>query len=227
MRELRTPRGSTPVAVAMLGPAHLKRRLRAVLDADRPRVLGRGRAALGLVTATVAVMTLSAMSPADSSESPEETPAPVPSSDAPSNGAQSNDAETNDAQSNDAPTLDLQEPTPITVLMAQQITVPSRTKRASRAILLPQAVTCGMATSGWSRTSSQSRDDWMRTIEWSRRGCEVVVRIEGEIEFTPDFQDIERLGSGSFLRIEEEDGSTLRMVEPPAARVVGLSTSTG
>ncbi|MCH7892374.1 MAG: hypothetical protein IH921_12810 [Gemmatimonadetes bacterium] len=42
----------------------------------------------------------------------------------------------------------------------------------------------------------------------------MVVRIEGGgIEFTPDFQDIVRLGSGSSLRIEEEDGSTLRMVE--------------
>ncbi len=50
-------------------------------------------------------------------------------------------------------------------------------------------------------------------MEWSRPGCTVEVRIDGEIDFTDDFMDIARLSSGSSFRIEEEDGRTRRWLE--------------
>lgn len=76
----------------------------------------------------------------------------------------------------------------------------------------PQETTCGMAPTGWEGTS-HSVSDGRHRLEWRREGCQVEVRVEGDVEFGPDFRSVQRLGSGGLLRIQEEEGSTERRLE--------------
>jgi beta-lactamase regulating signal transducer with metallopeptidase domain len=78
-----------------------------------------------------------------------------------------------------------------------------------------QEATCGMAPSGWERNTVNSDDDSHR-LSWSRPGCGVEVRVEGDVEFTPDFRDVASLGRDAFIRIEEEDGRTERRLDVTA-----------
>jgi len=75
-----------------------------------------------------------------------------------------------------------------------------------------QATSCGTDTRGWKQVSTQSNDDRTR-LEWSKPGCEVDVRVEGDIEFTSDFRDVARMDRDARLRFEETEGRTSRSLE--------------
>jgi beta-lactamase regulating signal transducer with metallopeptidase domain len=80
-----------------------------------------------------------------------------------------------------------------------------------------QVSSCGMSPDGWQRTTHNSNDEDHR-LEWSKPGCDVEVRFEGEVEFSADFRDVASLGLGALLRIEETEGRTERRLDiTPAA----------
>lgn len=75
-----------------------------------------------------------------------------------------------------------------------------------------QAVSCGSEPADW-QSSSHRRNDDRTQVTWSRPGCEVEVRLDGEVEFDGTFRDVARLGPGARLRMEERDGGTERRLE--------------
>lgn len=79
-------------------------------------------------------------------------------------------------------------------------------------VRLPQSTTCGMDPDGWQNISSQSNNGHRR-IEWSKPGCEVDVRIEGDIEFNDDFTDVDRMDRDGRFSIEEQDGRVQRRLD--------------
>ena len=48
---------------------------------------------------------------------------------------------------------------------------------------------------------------------WSGPNCSVDLRAEGEITFTRDFTDVQRIAEGGFLELSERNGSSLRRLE--------------
>jgi beta-lactamase regulating signal transducer with metallopeptidase domain len=182
---------SGPVAVAMARPVHLGGRIRSILRNRRTRPLSAGRALVATGLAAIMVGGLAAFTPVPSGGRPEAIWATT--------------------------RVSLEE-------------IPRRQIRGSnergfavgdRASWLAlsqdaQQLSCGTAPDGWQRTSIESDDDSHRLL-WSRPGCEVDVRVEGDIEFTSDFLDISNLGSGALLRIQEDDRGTERRIDVSAA----------
>jgi beta-lactamase regulating signal transducer with metallopeptidase domain len=223
-------RGSSLVAMAMARPTHLATRLRAVLEERRARALPRGGATAIALTAATMVVALAGFGPAAPPvEGPYEHAAPpapamaapeVVIASAPSAGyalpAEAPSAPESAAASN-PPIFAAEVPARSSVPVAAPAREPipqgwmalvSRfAPRPSR-----QQATCGMATEGWRQTNMNSNDDSHR-LTWSRPGCQVDVRIEGDVEFSTDLRDIARLGTGAYLRIEEEDGGTDRRLD--------------
>ncbi len=78
--------------------------------------------------------------------------------------------------------------------------------------LPPQAMTCGMEATGWQSMSHHS-DDGRERLQWSKPGCEVDVRVEGEVRFSDDFMDVASLGRNALFRIEENEGRTERRLD--------------
>jgi hypothetical protein len=75
-----------------------------------------------------------------------------------------------------------------------------------------QAVSCGLRGDDW-RQTNHSNDDDVHRLTWSRPDCEIQVRIQGDVEFTPDFRDVARLSSRGLVRIEEDDDRIERQLE--------------
>lgn len=191
-RELRTLPASVPAGVAMAGPGHLRQRIRAVLDADRPRRLGRRFAVTGAALAAGVVAMLAAVRPVQAVTEDE-----VPSSPA------------------EEP-LSIAAGSAEAVLPRLELGGPEARTAATSARSWPepsQSASCGLSTEEWRRSSVQSNDDRRYRLEWSRPGCSVEVRIEGEVTFAGDFRDLERLGRGASVRIEEDDDGTVRWLE--------------
>lgn len=96
------------------------------------------------------------------------------------------------------------------------VTAPAAAHRPTATTLpdaaTPQEATCGMDRGGWKSVSHQSHDDRHR-IEWSKPGCTVELLLDGDVDFSSDFDDVSRLGRGARLRIEETDGRTERFLE--------------
>ncbi|HKJ01856.1 MAG TPA: M56 family metallopeptidase, partial [Longimicrobiales bacterium] len=171
-RELRpAPVGAT-AAVPILGPADLRARVRAVLDARRPRTLPGRVVGAGVAVAAVVVMALATVTPAQARTE-------VRDADGAAEG-----------------------PSPRWEPVADVSDAPE-----------PQAATCGMASDGWRRSSISSNDGERTTLQWSRPGCAVDVRIQGAVDFTDDFRGVERLAPDALVRIEENDGDTRRWLE--------------
>ena len=75
-----------------------------------------------------------------------------------------------------------------------------------------QDVTCAATQNGWRSVNHSSNDD-RSTIRMSRPGCELDVRLEGEIEFDAEAIGIARLGRDARIRIEEDDGRRERRLD--------------
>jgi hypothetical protein len=75
-----------------------------------------------------------------------------------------------------------------------------------------QQLTCGMSSDGWDRNIHNSSNDQHR-LEWSKPGCEVEVHVRGDVEFTPDFRDVARLGRDALVRIEETERGVERRLD--------------
>lgn len=73
-REFRTLRGAAVAGIAMSGPAHLRERVVALLDARRPRKLGRRAAFAGLILAGATVLGLASVTPARAGSLAEDVP---------------------------------------------------------------------------------------------------------------------------------------------------------
>jgi hypothetical protein len=193
-RGFHAPHRTSRAAVAMARPAHLAARIRTLLQDRRPRTQS-GRRALALASLTsVMVSGLAAVVPVratvDSGDEPL-TPSVAPAARRPSPRPDETTPE---------------EPVPA-------LPIPSEfTALVSLNPIPPQEATCGMATSGWERSTSNSNDDEHR-FRWSKPGCDVDVRMEGDVEFSTSFRDVARLGRGAFLRIEEEEGGTQRRLD--------------
>jgi hypothetical protein len=229
-RGFQPARGGSLVATAMARPTHLAARLRAVLEERRARALPRGAGtAIALVAASM-VMALAGFGPAappvahpfehhvaphaPALASPEVVIASVPAT-----GVEPLVA---------TPAVDERVPVSITPLVEAEVSprstdavavfVPEPVPQGWMALVSrfaprrAQQATCGMATEGWRQTNMNSDDDSHRLL-WSRPGCQVEVRIEGDVEFSADLRDIARLGEGAYLRIEEEDGGTDRRLD--------------
>jgi len=187
-RELRTLPASAPAGVAMAGPGHLRQRIRAVLDADRPRRLERRFAVAGAALAAGVVAMLAAVRPVQAVVGGE--------------GATMVAAE------------------PLSIASGAADGVRGRTLGAAETLVPPtpwaassQSASCGLSTEEWRRSSVQSNDDGRYRLEWSRPGCSVEVHIDGEVTFSSTFRDLERLGRGASVRIEENDDGTVRTLE--------------
>jgi hypothetical protein len=165
--------------------------MRAVLDATRRRTLRPVRAAVAGLAAALLVVGLGALAPA---------PRPTATSD------------TSAASDRTAP-----EPEPVggaasVAAAAAADARPAAARNVLPATPAPQATSCGTEPDGWRNVSTQSNDDRTR-LEWSKPGCEVDVRLQGDIEFTADFRDVAGLDRDARLRIEETDEGTRRMLE--------------
>jgi beta-lactamase regulating signal transducer with metallopeptidase domain len=190
-RELRTLPASAPAGVAMAGPGHLRQRIRAVLDADRPRRLGRRFTGAAAALAAGVVGMLAAVRPVQAVTGVE------------------------------GPSLTAGEPLTIASTATEGLPAHSLGTAETRVPSTPvrpwpapsQSATCGLSTQEWRRSSVQSNDDRRYRLEWSRPGCSVEVRIDGEVTFASDFRDLERLGRGASVRIEEDDDGTVRSLE--------------
>jgi hypothetical protein len=75
-----------------------------------------------------------------------------------------------------------------------------------------QGLTCAEARTDWRSVNHNSNDD-VSTIRMSRPGCDLAVRLEGEIEFDGDAIGIARMSRNARLRIEEDDGNRERWLE--------------
>ena len=218
-RGFQTAPRSTMAAVAMARPVHLAARIRVLLQERRARGLS---AAAALACAGLALggsAAVASLSPAPAGPAP--LPAVLPAS---------------------VPALpDIVPPDPIREVLIPRESGPfplalSAAPTAARPDIIPpdlrwqalipsgltalisltprarQQATCGMATNGWEQNTVNSNDDSHR-LTWSRPGCEVDVRVEGDVEFATDFRDVARLGRDALLRIEEEDGRTERRLD--------------
>jgi hypothetical protein len=197
-RGFRVAREGSLAAVAMARPSTLESRLRAVLAEGRRRTLSRRGAAttagVALLLTTV-VAGLSAV-PATSDDpaaesmgySPDESPVTA-TAEAPSEVA---------AYSRD--------------VSAETSTSPAPEASTSLSLPAAQAMSCGTEDMDWDSWSHMRNNDETR-IEWSRRGCEVRVYMEGVIDFNATFDDVAHLDRDERLRIEEDDGSTERWLE--------------
>jgi hypothetical protein len=189
-RSYRTVPPGARAAVAMARPSSLEARLRAVLDPGRGRSLSRPAAVAVSCLALVATAILGAATPAP--------PAPTAPT-GPSATATLDVSEADGAP--DAVTRPDARPPALGALVAE----------GARAA--PQeAPTCGLEDTDWNSHSHHVENDDHR-LSWSRPGCSVDIRIEGEVEFDADFRDVARLGRGARIRIAEEDGRTDRTLE--------------
>ena len=187
-QDFRSLRGSALAAVAMARPVHLGPRLKALFDERRRRTLGLRSSGLTAAAACAALLVLAAFTPTQA-RGPDDPAAPA------------------------SPPAQAQ-----TLATAELPDEPRSTGRASLAFLervLRQVATCGLATEGWRQMSHQSDDDDHR-LSWSRPGCDVDVRVDGDVEFSSDFADVARMGRNALLRIEEEDGGTERRLDVTA-----------
>ena len=200
--ELRGAPGASLAALAMARPSGLRDRLRAVLDEERPRApLGGGTGASAAAVALGLTLLLAAFTPAARADTGAAVRLTADPSARPSVAEAPLTADPSARPSVAEAPLAAREP---------------RTPPVVSAAPLPlQAVTCAMSDEGWRRMSHQS-DDQRHRVEWSKPGCEVEVRVEGEVTFTPDFMDVERLSSDGLLRIHERDGRTDRRIEVSA-----------
>lgn len=197
-RSLRADRATPRAAVAMARPSSLAGRLRAVLDATRRRELGRIRAAGAGVLAVFLVTALGALTPA-----PPATVASVAPK--PELGAQAA-ADIESARSTEAHSVSRVG----SASTASPVSVVGGATLAEGSTF--QAGSCGTERGGWESASNQSNND-RRTLRWSKPGCDVEVRVDGDVEFTSDFRDVARLDRDALMRIEEREGRTRRMLE--------------
>ena len=77
---------------------------------------------------------------------------------------------------------------------------------------LDQEVTCAAAQDGW-RSVNHSSNDGRSVIRMTRPGCDLEVRLEGEVELDADAVGIARMGRDARVRIEENDGRRERWLE--------------
>jgi beta-lactamase regulating signal transducer with metallopeptidase domain len=204
-REIRFGAAPAVATVAILGPADLKSRVRAVLDAGRPRTLPARAALAGAMVAGAVVLAVATVTPAQAGEADEEDPLEMVM---PGPAADEEDRVAVESPRDEGGLL----PAPPVADGSK----PFQPVSDGFALTAPQAATCGMATEGWERSSSRSEDGDHYRLEWSRSGCSVDVRVEGDIDFNDDFTGVSRVGSGAYLRIEERDGGTQRWLEVTA-----------
>jgi beta-lactamase regulating signal transducer with metallopeptidase domain len=234
--------GNARAAVAMARPTHLTTRLRALLEDRAARVLSRRAASVIALAASVILLGVAGVEavPASRASARETPPAPdfiavvvraptaqsaaraprsEPSPAAPSAGAQPSPeaaqlAETPSAEQVPARVHDDRARELIPPGLASFVArfLPIKPLRSAAVLSSPQQLTCGMSNDGWRNTRIDS-DDFDHRLTWSRPGCEVDVRIEGDVQFTADFRDVARLSSGAFLRIEEDDDGTDRRLD--------------
>jgi beta-lactamase regulating signal transducer with metallopeptidase domain len=222
-----TPPRTSMAAVAMARPVHLAGRIRALLLEPRGRRLSGGGALACACVALGASAAVASLSPTTAPQRapfpqviPASAPAPAPHIVPPAplrEALVAPSAVTVAEAIADVPVA--ARPHIVPPEPAWQALIPAGlaeliSLRAIRPATrqAAQAATCGMATTGWQRSTVNSNDDTHR-LSWSRPGCDVEVRVEGNVEFTADFRDVARLGSGALLRIEEEDGPTERRLD--------------
>lgn len=89
-----------------------------------------------------------------------------------------------------------------------------------RSPIAAQEPTCAASPDGWEQVQHQSNDDRV-TIQMERPGCELEVRLEGEVALDAAAATIARMGPDARVRIEEDDGRMERYLEVrPGARGV-------
>jgi hypothetical protein len=193
-KDYRASRPTTLAAVAMARPGQLAGRLLAVLDETRRRG-AIGRAAALRTAAVLGALTLGLGAAAPSAEARA------------GDGQDGEGAPPGWAAPGDATDL----PAPIS---APEVPPPATLEPAWAwdAAEAAQEPTCAAARDGWNHINHQSNDD-RSTISMRRPGCELEVRLEGEVEFDADAVSVARLGPDARVRIEEDDGRTERYLE--------------
>jgi beta-lactamase regulating signal transducer with metallopeptidase domain len=201
----RGSRGRSPggVAVAMARSAGIGDRLRAVLDAGRPRgVPSRGVAAASLSLAVLLILPLAGAAPAEGETAirPERKASGVdaaPAADAPTIPAA------------DAPTT----PAVVNMDLVGRRSIAEPEKQ-------PQAGSWGcdwLAREGSSSTSINVNDDHLRA-RLEHGDCELKIDLSGEVEFNEAEDDVAGISRGGELEIEEARGDrSHRLVVRPGA----------
>lgn len=65
----------------------------------------------------------------------------------------------------------------------------------------------------WKGSRSHNVNDDSQRVRWSSNGCELDLRIDGEIRFSTDMSGIEWMAPGSRFVLEEDDGRDTRRIE--------------
>jgi beta-lactamase regulating signal transducer with metallopeptidase domain len=233
----RAPAWTAMAAVAMARPNQLANRLRAVLDEGRSRSRAGWREVMGTTTvAAVLILPLAAMVPAQVPVAPPQAPRPWLSTPAVSPPITETVAQVPGpwVRIPPAPSVSVAPPTSLLIIPPQTAVTPlpwvANTPPvwyAPRAWNTPQRpspgytvapetvsqdVTCAVAQSGW-RTMNHSSNDDRSTIRMSRPGCELDVRLQGDIDFDAEAIGIARMSRDALVRIEENDGRRERWLE--------------
>lgn len=226
-RSLR-PAPATYAAIAMARPAHLKDRVHALLDDGRRRGgvrLAHAVAASG--AALLIVAPLAAMAPVPGGGI-DIVPRAVPELVLQRPAASSNGFKyaTPDVVVSPtkpaitgvvvAPRVSAREPS----IPMPRVRPPAKVDApviSAFSIAVPRAdarqETICWGRSGNTRRSSVNRDDDSYTLEWEADGCEVQVRIRGEVRFSADFSAVEWISPGGSMRLLEEAGSRERRLD--------------
>lgn len=199
-RSLRHPGTGALVAAPMARSTGLGDRLRAILDAGRPR---RGpdvarTAASGAVALAVA-LPLAAISP-----SPTEAEGPAPSP--PPIGEVVEGAVPTPQSGEMEPTPEEGEPglTPESPPEASPILEALEASPPLSAAGPPQTTEVCVFRGRGPQSTRMNVDDDRATIEWSTDDCSVKVEIRGDVEFAPDDRSVTRIPPGGLLDLEEE-----------------------
>jgi beta-lactamase regulating signal transducer with metallopeptidase domain len=235
----RAPVWTAMAAVAMARPNQLAHRLRAVLDEGRSRSRAGWREVFGTTAvAAVLILPLAAMVPAQVPVAPPpqaprpllSTPAvPPPTMETVARVASPWVTIPPAPSVSTAPPVSLQITPPqtaaITPLPLVANTPPVwNNPRAWNTPQQPspgytvapetvsQDVTCAAAQSGW-RTMNHSSNEDRSTIRMSRPGCDLDVRLQGDIDFDAEAIGIARMSRDALIRIEENDGRRERWLE--------------
>ena len=221
-RTFRASRATTLAAVAMARPSQLSDRLLAVLDERRSRRrVGGGVAIRFAAMAAMVVLPLAALAPAAAADQdPPTAPPPPPAEPAepaepahPAPPVVPAEPVVAPVGVSFAPVAPVAPSHPVGVVPPAPIAAPAPMSAGTSwydAAL--QELTCAAADADWNQVSNRSNNG-RHTITMSRRGCDLEVRLEGDVEFDGEAIGIARMGRGSRVRIEEDDGRTARYLE--------------
>lgn len=196
-RGYRASRATALAAVAMARPSQLSDRLLAVLDEHRPRGgIGRRLAVRTVTLAAGLTLLVAAAAPA------------VPAGATPEAAVATAVA----TAAAEPPTASPKAASPETPEEPEVEALAEPALELMAALPVAQDLTCAAYRGDWEQVQHQRNDDRSR-IQMRRRGCEIDVRLEGEVAFDAAAATIAGLGRDALVRIVEDDGRTERWLE--------------